>query len=254
MYGYIYKTTYLKTGDVYIGQHTSDYVRKYQKIDSWYFGSGKIIQNIIRKYGTKYLKCEIIEWCESKEKLNESEIYHIEKYKKDFNEKCFNVAKGGEGGNNILYLSPTQRKKIKEKEMQTKNTKSEEEKRILAERIRNTLLNKPIEEKIKISKQHSETWHKKPLEEKRRREIDRANTRNSWDEEAKKANSDACRKSKEQPVIVTDGETTLEFDSALICSRTFGWADCMAGMYIRQYGGIIKKKKSPYHGWKIYYK
>lgn len=254
MYGYIYKTTYSKTGEFYIGQHTNDYIRKYGKIDPHYFGSGKIIRNIIKKHGSQVLTCEILEWCDSKKQLNEREIFYISAYKEKYGNLCYNVAAGGEGGDNLRYLTAEQKKEIKLREIQTKKNKPEQEKQALAEKIRNTLLNKSKEEKIKISKKHSQTWHSKSIEEKRQREIDRLNTRSNWTKEQRMANSKACRKAKERPVIITNGEVLLEFESALICSKILGWADCMAGMYIRMYDGVIKKKKSPYRGWNIYYK
>ena len=49
MYGYIYKTTNLINGKIYIGQHKSE------EYDSSYYGSGKLIRRAIEKYGiTKY--------------------------------------------------------------------------------------------------------------------------------------------------------------------------------------------------------
>ena len=252
-YGYVYKTTDEKTGCVYIGQHTNAYVRKYQKLDENYFGSGKIIQNILKKHGTKYLSCEILIWCDSKEELNIKEQEFVAIYKEQFSQKCYNIAKGGEG-NSLFYKGAEEKALIKAKELRTKNNKSDEYKRDLANRIRNTLINKDPEEKARISKQHSETWFAKPQYERDLREEHRRSTRESWTTEQQQQNSDACRKAKERPVIVTDGCTILEFESALKCSKAFGWADCMAGMYIRKYSGIIKKKKSQYYGWKIYYK
>lgn len=254
MYGYIYKTTDLKTNSVYIGQHTNHYVRKYQKIDPNYYGSGKIIQNIIKKHGTSSLTCEILEWCADREELNRREIFYIKQYKNEHGESCYNIAEGGKNRFNCLYLTAAQKKRIKEKELQTKASKSPEAKLALANRIRNTLLNKSPEEKARLSKQHSETWFKKPQEERDLRESHRAATRANWTADQREANSDACRKAKEKAVIITNEIDILEFPSALACSKALGWSECMAGMYIRKYNGVIKKKNSIYYNWRIFYK
>ena len=45
MYGYVYKTTNLLTGKIYVGQHKSE------KFDEKYFGSGKILKAEISQHG-----------------------------------------------------------------------------------------------------------------------------------------------------------------------------------------------------------
>lgn len=74
-YGYIYKTTNLINEKFYIGQHTNPWVRKHQKIDSKYFGSGTYLKNAIEEYGIENFKCEIIEWCCTEDELNERELF-----------------------------------------------------------------------------------------------------------------------------------------------------------------------------------
>ena len=44
MYGYVYKTTDLRNGEIYVGRHKSD------EFDSSYFGSGNIIKRINKKW------------------------------------------------------------------------------------------------------------------------------------------------------------------------------------------------------------
>ena len=67
MVGYIYKTTNLINGKIYIGQHRVNN----DVIDKNYFGSGKLLLEAIKKYGKENFKCEIIEWCESEKSLSE---------------------------------------------------------------------------------------------------------------------------------------------------------------------------------------
>ncbi|MCR4661666.1 MAG: GIY-YIG nuclease family protein [Clostridia bacterium] len=90
MYGYIYKTTNLINNKFYIGQH------KNNKNNSSYLGSGKILKYAINKYGKENFKLEILEECDSQQKLNEREKYWIKILK---NENCYNISDGGNGGN-----------------------------------------------------------------------------------------------------------------------------------------------------------
>lgn len=89
MYGYIYKTTNLLNGKIYIGQH------KASTFDASYFGSGKIFNKVLKKHGKKNFICEILEWCETREIINDREIYYIDKYKAKDPEIGYNLADGG---------------------------------------------------------------------------------------------------------------------------------------------------------------
>ena len=55
MYGYIYLTEDLETHKIYIGQH------KAESFDVEYYGSGKIISALLKKYGKYRFNCSIIE-------------------------------------------------------------------------------------------------------------------------------------------------------------------------------------------------
>lgn len=70
---FIYKTTNLINGKIYIGQ-TSTPEHK------MYLGSGHLIELAIKKYGKSNFKREILERCDSREALNEREVYWISKY------------------------------------------------------------------------------------------------------------------------------------------------------------------------------
>ena len=89
MYGYIYKTTNLINGKIYIGQH------KHKTFDSNYFGSGVLISESINKYGKNNFSVELIEWCESLDALNEKEKYYIELYNTKDSKIGYNLADGG---------------------------------------------------------------------------------------------------------------------------------------------------------------
>lgn len=90
MYGYIYKTTNLLNGKLYIGQH------KGKIFDSSYYGSGSWFKVVFNKYGKENFKCEMIEECETLQIQNEREIFWIEYYQSRNPDKGYNLAKGGE--------------------------------------------------------------------------------------------------------------------------------------------------------------
>ena len=93
MYGYIYKTTNLINGKIYVGKHKSSYFTEDYK------GSGKIIKLAIKKYGLDNFKLELVEWCEDEISLANREIYWISYYRRLLGiENCYNIDKGGIGG------------------------------------------------------------------------------------------------------------------------------------------------------------
>ena len=91
--GYIYITTNLVNRKQYIGKRQSS------TFDTKYFGSGKILGQAILKEGIENFKCEVIEWCDTAEDLNNREIYYIELYDAVASDKFYNLAAGGTGGN-----------------------------------------------------------------------------------------------------------------------------------------------------------
>lgn len=92
-YGYIYKYTFIPKNLIYVGK------RKSKKFDNSYYGSGIMWSRIISGCNKeKDIKREIIEWCYSRQELNNREIYWIDKLQAlNHNIGC-NIATGGEGG------------------------------------------------------------------------------------------------------------------------------------------------------------
>ncbi len=90
-YFFIYKTTNLLNGKYYIGMHSTN------NLKDGYLGSGSYLRRSIRKYGKENFKCEILEYCNSREELiqREEEIVN-EGLVKDF--FCMNLKLGGIGG------------------------------------------------------------------------------------------------------------------------------------------------------------
>lgn len=107
MYGYIYKTTNILNGKIYIGKRKGNF-------DKNYLGSGKYLLNAVNRYGKCNFKVEIIEECENLEHQNNREIYWISYYRnKGFN--MYNIANGGDGGNIYEYLSKDKAEEVKRK-------------------------------------------------------------------------------------------------------------------------------------------
>ena len=102
MYGYIYKTTNLINGKIYVGQH------KAEEFDTNYYGSGFILKQALEKYGKENFKCEILDWCIDKTELEVKEIYWIDKLNSCDNSIGYNVSAGGftprfKGKNHPMY-------------------------------------------------------------------------------------------------------------------------------------------------------
>lgn len=111
MYGFIYITTNLINGKRYIGQ------KKYDKEGTWknYLGSGTYLKRAIEKYGKDNFSKEIVEECESKEKLDEREIYWISFYNAVDSDNFYNIASGGDGGDTISGYNESQKRKLSKK-------------------------------------------------------------------------------------------------------------------------------------------
>lgn len=151
MYGYIYKTTNLIDGKIYIGQKKS---KKF--LCTRYLGSGKYLRNAINKFGKTSFTVELIDTAYTREELDAKEIYWIEKY----NSRClsigYNITEGGSTGpryagkdhwNYGKHHSEDTRRKIKENHKHTKTMlgkhHSEESKR------KSSISHKGISPKIK---------------------------------------------------------------------------------------------------------
>jgi hypothetical protein len=85
----VYKTTNLKNGKHYIGVHKTD------NPNDGYLGSGRAIEEAVRKYGRDSFEKEIIFITESKEEAYKKET----ELTLDFNtNKTYNMRLGGAGG------------------------------------------------------------------------------------------------------------------------------------------------------------
>lgn len=112
MYGYIYKTTNLINGKIYIGQHKS------QVFDKEYHGSGKLIRRAFEKYGIENFKTELIKWCETRSDINKYEKIYISIYHSNDLTVGYNISKGGDGGDTFSGLTNDE-KEHRRKKMKT---------------------------------------------------------------------------------------------------------------------------------------
>ncbi len=137
----IYKTTNSINGKFYIGKDSFN--------DPTYLGSGVILKRSIKKYGIENFRKEILEYCSSREKLDEREVYWIKELKSTDRNVGYNIAIGGTGGDTYTYLS-------------------EESKTIRTEKWRESA--KETMKSDEVRKKHSEIMHKRwedPVERQR---------------------------------------------------------------------------------------
>lgn len=138
MYGYIYETYDTINNKYYIGKHKGNY-------DENYYGSGKLISNIINKR-KETLTNKVICWCETLEELNEAEKYYIELYDSRI-PNGYNISFGGDGGpcHFQKHSEETKQKlseihKGKETWMKGKHF-TEEQRKMISERVKEAFAN-----------------------------------------------------------------------------------------------------------------
>lgn len=92
--GFIYLTTNLINGKIYIGKHEfSDD----KKMNASYLGSGVNLKKAVDKYGRENFKRKILKLCYTINQLNGWETYFILKYKSTDKNIGYNIALGGYG-------------------------------------------------------------------------------------------------------------------------------------------------------------
>ena len=93
MIRFVYKTTNLISGKIYIGQHTTE------NIDDGYLGSGVILQKAFKKYGKENFTREIIALVGTQEDLDHAEEFFIKHYRNKIGwGMMYNVVEGAFGG------------------------------------------------------------------------------------------------------------------------------------------------------------
>ena len=105
MIGFIYKTTCLVNGKIYIGKHEGS------ENDN-YLGSGEIFSLALRKYGKENFKREILRRCETLHELRIWEYVYIKKYHSQNREIGYNIA---DGDVNSSEYNPAKLPEVREK-------------------------------------------------------------------------------------------------------------------------------------------
>lgn len=95
-FGYIYLTTNLINGKIYVGQHIAT------EFNPNYKGSGLRFLRAMKKYGEDKFETKILEWCFSKEELDAKEDVWILKYEALDPKKGYNLKRGGSHGKHSL--------------------------------------------------------------------------------------------------------------------------------------------------------
>lgn len=93
MFGYIYKTTNLINGKIYVGQHKANSFEP-----DIYIGSGTLFRRAVNKYGAENFKNELICECISQKDMDDKEILWIEELNTTDSSIGYNITKGGFGG------------------------------------------------------------------------------------------------------------------------------------------------------------
>ena len=75
--GFVYLTTNLVNGKVYVGQYT---FKKEKWLNATYLGSGTVFEQALKKYGSKNFKRKILKLCYTVNQLNGWETYYTLKY------------------------------------------------------------------------------------------------------------------------------------------------------------------------------
>ena len=95
-YGFIYMTKNKVTGHLYIGKHRRT-MNPDDIDDSWYLGSGVLLQRAIEKYGTDNFERTILCECPDDQSLNEMERRFIGYYNAVDDNQFYNLTFGGDG-------------------------------------------------------------------------------------------------------------------------------------------------------------
>ena len=89
-YHYLYKITNIITGEYYIGIHSTN------DLDDGYFGSGRLLKNLIREFGKDQFKKEILKFCKDRLELLDCEEQYVNENTLN-DKKCLNLICGGLG-------------------------------------------------------------------------------------------------------------------------------------------------------------
>lgn len=148
-FGVVYKATNKVNNRSYIGQTICKFsVRKLQHINDSKVGRGSTyFHNAIRKYGCDNFEWEILEYCGSREELDNEDIRLINKYKTLQN--GYNLTSGG-GGMINYSITEAHRRNLSESHKGYKHTIEQRNK--ISEALKGRLHSEATRKKLSISK------------------------------------------------------------------------------------------------------
>jgi group I intron endonuclease len=103
-YGYIYKTTNLINGRLYIGQRKGTFTPEY-------LGSGTIIKMAIKQYGKENFRLEVLAFATTGQMLDGLEMKYIYEYRQVFGDRfLYNITDGGRGSSGRVFSEESKKK------------------------------------------------------------------------------------------------------------------------------------------------
>ena len=112
--GFIYLTTCLVNGKIYIGQHE---ISKNKQNNKEYLGSGTLFKRALEKYGKENFKRKILKLCFTEHELTIWEHVYIKKYHSQDKNIGYNIASGNV---NTSDYNPTKLPEVRKKISKTK--------------------------------------------------------------------------------------------------------------------------------------
>lgn len=152
MYGYIYKTTNIINGLIYIGKHESSCFEPNR-----YIGSGKLLKQAIKEFGKKSFLCEMIDTAETLNELLEKEKYWIEKFDARNPSIGYNILEGGSGCFGVIFSEEEKERRSKFMTEQNLNRNPEFYKKVAEKHRGNKLMNNG-EKQIWVHKEDIEKY------------------------------------------------------------------------------------------------
>lgn len=148
----IYKVTNKLNDKTYIGKHQTN-----NPYDN-YFGSGKVIKNVIKQYGKENFKKEVLYIFDNEKEMNDKEKEIVNELFISTN-KTYNTGLGGEGGPHFSGLKHSEETKKKLSEIQKGRKHSEETRKKISESNRRRGISE--ETKKKIAEKAKQRWSDK---------------------------------------------------------------------------------------------
>ena len=90
---FIYKTTNMLNGKIYVGQHVHDPNERWLE----YTGSGKLISRAVKKYGEENFSKELLQECFTQNDLDKAEVFWVKELKATDKKIGYNITPGGQG-------------------------------------------------------------------------------------------------------------------------------------------------------------